>query len=656
MGLSFDISGAQILGAREYQEDEFLISNLVDENDDPAALIAVADGMGGHAAGNVAANMAVQSFNKHIRANYPGGNIHELLHESVLRANASIAETINETPALQGMGCTIVAAVIDKGEMWWVSVGDSHLYLLRSGKIYKKNADHSYGGFLDRLRASGHTMEPQPGLSRNVLMSALTGEDIVEIDCPEEPLSLLNGDRLLFCSDGLDTLSDGKIIHYSRWGTSSKECVEELLKGVTGENKTRQDNTTTLVVDVHSGVQQSQQKHEESATSEGMMAKDREATLQLDPAARKEYFERMYRKAVSTASVRRPLPERPTRSLFSGLLQLPTHSLFFRGLLLLLLLVLSGVAFYLLSEPIFLNIEFLRRTEPFSSTLETAPETPASPLAKSPREGPAEGQYEDAYEPLTVKPAAPPQQVQIISDPLSDGDMGPELVLIEGGTFRMGGLLSIHPEESPAHTVRIKNFAISIREITVKEYLLYLRATGDPPPGIEHTPVRENHPVHNLSRNDAISYARWLSETTGRKYRLPSEAEWEYAASAGTRRYYWWGPEMVPGRAHCSLGCGSVSGPQGGPLPVGRFMPNPYGLYDTAGNVSEWIHDCWHPNYQGAPNDGSSWQSENCRAWITRGGSYESLSGRLGHRNRERRISSTIPYPDVGIRVVRELD
>ena len=157
MALQFEMAGSQIDGARDYQEDAFLITNLTDSDDNPSALIIVADGMGGHAAGNVASNMAVQGFNKHATTNYPTDKPADVLHECVIKANNSIKETIKETPALAGMGCTMVAAIFETDKLWWASVGDSHIYLLRDKKLIKKNADHSYGGFLDRMEAGWYS-------------------------------------------------------------------------------------------------------------------------------------------------------------------------------------------------------------------------------------------------------------------------------------------------------------------------------------------------------------------------------------------------------------------------------------------------------------------------------------------------------------------
>ena len=650
MSLSFDISGSQIDGSREYQEDEFLISHLVDEEKNPAALIAVADGMGGHAAGNVAANLAVQAFNKHISANYPGEDVHELLHSSVMRANATIAETIAETAALQGMGCTIVAAVVEKGKVWWASVGDSHLYLFRGGKLYKKNADHSYGGFMDRLRASGREVSfNQPGLSRNVLMSALTGEDIVEIDCPEEGLDLLSGDRLIFSTDGMDTLSEGKITQYSKWGTSAKECVDQLLQGVTNENRPRQDNTTVLVVDVYSGDRARQEKDDRTSVARTSLTQSADATLQLSPEERKKYFESMYRQAASASpgasapTARRPPPR------FSR----PSHSVLIKGVSLLLLCL---GAIYFLQEPFFRTIDILSDQE-LSITI-SLPKRPSdsTSVQEAPESGaPGAGGTESATvaeEMSPPPPPAPPIEIRIFQDSLRSGGKGPEMVTIAGGSFRMGTFSGVRREETPIHPVQIQNFALGRTEIKVGDYRKYLEATGR---STDALPLNPQLPMSNLSWKDAVEYTRWLSEQTGHKYRLPSEAEWEYTASGKSRAFYWWGPSMIVGRAHCRVGCGSSQ--QGkGPLPVASFPANAHGLYDTAGNVSEWVEDCWHKNYQGAPSNGSSWREESCtQGQVTRGGSYDSPSGILGSRRREQRKSFLARYMDAGLRVARDL-
>ena len=248
--LTFDISGAQIDGARDYQEDAILITHLGDSDNEGGSLVIVADGMGGHAAGNVASNMAVQTFNKHVTSNFPSDDLAEVLRESVQQANNSIAETVRETAALKGMDCTLVSVVLEDKFIRWVSVGDSHLYLIRNNEMKKKNADHSYGGFLDRMADEGTPVEAEAGSSHNMLMSALTGEDIAEIDCPETALELQSGDRLIIASDGLDTLSEGKVLSFTAETSSIKECVDALLQGVEDAKMPRQDNTTVVIVEV----------------------------------------------------------------------------------------------------------------------------------------------------------------------------------------------------------------------------------------------------------------------------------------------------------------------------------------------------------------------------------------------------------------------
>ena len=252
MGFTFDISGSQINGARDYQEDAYLITHLSDDNGEGASLVIVADGMGGHAAGNVASNMAVQTFNKYLTGNFPGEKLYEVLRNATLAANQSITETVTETPALRGMGCTLVAALLKDRHLYWVSVGDSHLYLLRKKQLVKKNANHSYGGFLDRMAAAGKPVEAEAGFSRNMLMSALTGDEIADIDCPETPLELEAGDRIVISSDGLDSINTAKIVSFAENAKNAKEYATALLKGVEDAAIPRQDNTTVVVIDVNS--------------------------------------------------------------------------------------------------------------------------------------------------------------------------------------------------------------------------------------------------------------------------------------------------------------------------------------------------------------------------------------------------------------------
>jgi Sulfatase-modifying factor enzyme 1/FG-GAP repeat len=161
--------------------------------------------------------------------------------------------------------------------------------------------------------------------------------------------------------------------------------------------------------------------------------------------------------------------------------------------------------------------------------------------------------------------------------------------------------------------------------ITFEEYDRFASATGRPSPNDQGW-GRGRQPAINVSWDDAVEYARWLSEQAGNRYRLPTEAEWEYAARAGTGTDYWWDTEMKSGMANCEGSGSRWDGKQ--TSPVGSFQPNPFGLYDTAGNVWEWVEDCWHENYKGAPTDGSAWlelYGGDCGQRVMRGGSWSNV-------------------------------
>ena len=251
MSVEFEIASDQIDGARDYQEDAYMISQLGDTKaGESCALVVMADGMGGHAAGNVASNMVIATFNKTFQSNFPTEEIAESLTESLNSSNDQIGTSVKETPALQGMGCTMVSAYLQDNNLYWISVGDSHLYLIRDREITKHNADHSYGAYLDTMKEQGMEIDEQTGMSRNMLMSAMTGEEISSIDVSEDPIELKPGDRIIVASDGLDTIGTGAIIQYSSWSATAKECVYALLKAVEDANKLNQDNTTLIVIDV----------------------------------------------------------------------------------------------------------------------------------------------------------------------------------------------------------------------------------------------------------------------------------------------------------------------------------------------------------------------------------------------------------------------
>lgn len=248
----------------------------------------------------------------------------------------------------------------------------------------------------------------------------------------------------------------------------------------------------------------------------------------------------------------------------------------------------------------------------------------------------------------------------LIRDRLRDGTPGPELVVIPAGSFRMG---AIHgggdPDEKPVHAVTIpRHFAMGRYEVTFAEYDRFCQATGreKPKDGRRWFPFsnwgRDRRPVMNVTWDDAVAYTRWLSGQTGQRYRLPSESEWEYAARGGSEERYWWGFGVGENRANCK-GCGSAWDNKK-TAPVGSFGANPFGLFDTAGNVWEWCQDTWHESYEGAPANGKAWEGGEDKRRVQRGGSFGSKpryirSSARGRGNPDGR------YVYLGLRVLREL-
>ena len=243
------------------------------------------------------------------------------------------------------------------------------------------------------------------------------------------------------------------------------------------------------------------------------------------------------------------------------------------------------------------------------------------------------------------KVSPPIQSVEVFRDRLRSGGEGPAMVVLPTGRFRMGDLDgSGWSPERPVHTVTIsRRIAMGQYPVTFEDYDLYVSAMGverpvdkdrgflktlfgkkpERPKGPEQPDDkgwgRGRRPVISVNWHDAKAYAFWLSEQTGKRYRLPSESEWEYAARAGTETAYSWGDEIGVNRANCDGGGSQWDDKQ--TSPVGSFEPNAFGLYDMHGNVCEWVEDCWHDNYEGAPSDGRAWTSggDSNRA-VVRGG------------------------------------
>jgi formylglycine-generating enzyme required for sulfatase activity/serine/threonine protein phosphatase PrpC len=637
--LYFEIAGSQFIGARDYQEDAFLTTYLDDEgtSSKSAVLALIADGMGGHAAGNIAANLVVSTFNGSVTKGFGQEEFPPLLRECVASANHALKESIRETPALDGMGCTLVAVALSRGKLWWVSVGDSHLYLLRDRELTKKNEDHSYGGYLERMKAQGVELDPDPSLSRNMLMSAITGEEIAEIDCPEKPLQLRAGDRLILASDGLDTLSVENILQGSAWSKSAKECVDNLLKAVEDADRPRQDNSTVIVIDV---LQRASFTDTQNASAESTQA-----------AAKNFRLEHAQTSTLSTTP-----PPRVAKSRAKPLHAVGTKTAGSRrrnaaGAFLIFSLLIAGLFFIGKSGK---NLQPDEDAEPAAAPHAVdAPESDRFSTQTAHEKSPPQPKADPSNSEPPPTRVDDPSPGATFQDPLaSGGEPGPIMIALAGGTFKMGSSsVSLFVEERPQHEVVVKPFAISKYEITIAEYLHFAKATGRKlPSGL---PKQKSHyPMHLVSWEDAHAYTRWLSKETGSEYRLPSEAEWEYAALGGTDTPYWWGFEVGQNQAHCQK-CETGLDPEQ-PTRVGRFDANPFRLHDTAGNVAEWVHDCFHESYDGAPTDGGVWEGGDCTHRLVRGGSFHSAPPGIRSRARSKHRPNDI-YDTVGIRVVRDL-
>ncbi len=246
-------------------------------------------------------------------------------------------------------------------------------------------------------------------------------------------------------------------------------------------------------------------------------------------------------------------------------------------------------------------------------------------------------------------------------DTLKSGGEGPSMMVVPAGEFLMGSPPS-EPErrkyEGPQHRVLIeKPFAIGKYEVTFEEYDAFAQATGRAKPD-DLGWGRDQRPVINVRWEDVTAYANWLSEQTGKSYRLPSEAEWEYAARAGTLTPFHTGEQITTEQANFdgnSTYNGSAKGEyRGKTVAVGSFPANAFGLHDMHGNVWEWVQDCWHDNYEGAPDDGAAWESGDCAGRSLRGGSWYSKPGAVRSAVRFR-YGPTYRYYDRGFRLARTL-
>ena len=304
----------------------------------------------------------------------------------------------------------------------------------------------------------------------------------------------------------------------------------------------------------------------------------------------------------------------------------------------------------------------------FGNLLGEAPAAAPAPVQ------PAVGVYPGRYEP---------------GDTFRDCPDCPEMVVVPAGSFRMGDLQGGgDDDERPVHTVTIaRPFAVGKYEVTRGEFAAFVEATG------HHTGVScwvdagggewkdlaghgwrdprfsqtDRDPVVCVSWDEAKAYAAWISRKTGKRYRLPSESEWEYAARAGTSAALYWGSDPDRACGYANVADRSAKDQYSGWMihdcrdghvntsPVGSYEANAFGLHDTLGNVWEWVEDCWNGSYAGAPSDGGAWTSGECSRRVLRGGSW---NGRPRYVRSALRIRDTTRrwYDIDGFRIARTLN
>ncbi|WP_245549292.1 SUMF1/EgtB/PvdO family nonheme iron enzyme [Noviherbaspirillum massiliense] len=287
------------------------------------------------------------------------------------------------------------------------------------------------------------------------------------------------------------------------------------------------------------------------------------------------------------------------------------------------------------------------------ATKAAPPTQPAPKPAERARSAPARKAAPERASPAPAAPSqaeAPPSTAGRVSE-LKDCPECPALIGLPHGTFTMGSNAS-DPSEKPAHQVTIRTpFAIGKYEVTVAQWNACADAGGCPKIAGD-TSQGANMPMRNVSWDDTQQYMKWLGKVSGKPYRLPTEAEWEFAARGGTSTRYWWGEQMSKGKANCKE-CGGPWHPEG-PENVGSFAPNPYGLYDMNGSVWEWVSDCWHNSFKGAPGDGRAWNDPNCRVRVIRGGSWREGASYMPVTTRFK-YDASVRQAQNGFRVARDL-
>lgn len=267
---------------------------------------------------------------------------------------------------------------------------------------------------------------------------------------------------------------------------------------------------------------------------------------------------------------------------------------------------------------------------------------PSDEASQAPGEGADAGAA--TLEPAPIEEPVAEAKEEKTAGPFKDCDSCPLMTPLPGGTFTMGSPSSEaghNAYEGPQREVTVQPFAIGVYEVTNAEWRACITdGACQAKPGDD----KDNLPALYLSWREATAYADWLTKKTGRKYRLPTEAEWEYAARGGATTAYWWGDRFD--RSHVTAN---------GAVDVGSFSANAFGLYDTASNAREWVADCYVNNFVNAPVDGSAVKDGDCGKRVIRGGSWLSNPVDMRVANRSR-IDVNVKSRYMGVRMAADLN
>jgi protein phosphatase len=243
------VATAQTVGARDHQEDSLAVQRLAAGARANELLLVLADGMGGHTGGEIASRLVVDCFSTAYSSRSKA--VPDALRSSLIAANECLADAVLDTPDLRGMGATLVGCVVRENSLYWVSAGDSPLWVCRGGALLRLNADHSMMPLLEQMVSAGELTREDllKDPRRSMLRSALTGKTVTLVDLCDKPFPLEEGDIVVLASDGVETLAEDKLAALLQDADSVPldELAEKLLAGVEAAGASNQDNASVIL-------------------------------------------------------------------------------------------------------------------------------------------------------------------------------------------------------------------------------------------------------------------------------------------------------------------------------------------------------------------------------------------------------------------------